>query len=548
MIRSVFVRRGILAALLAIAFGIPLMRAQAPAPKPITLEDYPRFKRIAGASLSADGKWMLYTVTPNEGDGVLFVKALDASTVYEIPRGANAAFSDNARWVGYFVSPAAARGGRAGAGGAGRAAAPPQAAPDAGQPQARTFEILDLPSGAKTSVPAVASFSFSPDGEWVLMRPQGAAPAPAADAAAGRGGRGGAGGAAPDAASAPGTDLLMRNLSTGTRRYVGNVGSFTFDDAGALMAYTVRGQQRLGNGVYVMTLSSGDQKMLDAAAADYDQLVWSDEGANLAVLRGDKARGKLQKDNVVLAWTGVGTGTARAVTFDPAKASSLPAGMVVSEFGALRWSKDGHRLLLGLKEQEPEKPAATEPQANVDVWHWKDAEPQSAQIIRLAQDRRATYTAVLDLGTNTVRQITDGDMRTVSATADFMWGIGQFDAPYRGQISWGGNEADIYRVNFATGERTLVEKGLSRTMGLSPDDRWFLYLKGGHVYSYEMATGKKTAIDGGRSFVDAEDDHDYEKPVYGVGGFSADGKSALLYDRYDLWALPLAGGSPVNVT
>ena len=85
-------------------------------------------------------------------------------------------------------------------------------------------------------------------------------------------------------------------------------------------------------------------------------------------------------------------------------------------------------------------------------------------------------------------------------------------------------------------------------MGFSPDGKWFLYLNKGRVYSYDLATAKKTAIDGGRSFVDAEDDHDYEKPVYGVAGFSADGKSALLYDRYDLWALPLAGGSPVNVT
>ena len=77
------------------------------------------------------------------------------------------------------------------------------------------------------------------------------------------------------------------------------------------------------------------------------------------------------------------------------------------------------------------------------------------------------------------------------------------------------------------------ERGLSRTMGFSPDDKFVLYLKAGHVYSYEFSTGKKTAIDGGRSFVNAEDDHDYEKPVYGVAGFSADGKSALFYDRFD---------------
>src|SRR4051794_32196111 len=40
---------------------------QAAGPRPITLEDYPKFKRIAGTSISNDGKWMLYTVTPNEG-------------------------------------------------------------------------------------------------------------------------------------------------------------------------------------------------------------------------------------------------------------------------------------------------------------------------------------------------------------------------------------------------------------------------------------------------------------------------------------------------
>jgi acetyl esterase/lipase len=139
-------------------------------------------------------------------------------------------------------------------------------------------------------------------------------------------------------------------------------------------------------------------------------------------------------------------------------------------------------------------------------------------------------------------------MPSVTTTDDLAWGIGRLDKPYRGDVAWGANKADYYRVNLATGERALIEKGLSRTMGLSTDNRWFLYLKGGHVFSYEIATGRKTAIDGTRSFVNAEDDHDYEKPVYGVAGFTADGKSALLYDRYDIWSLPLAGGTPVNIT
>ena len=380
------------------------------------------------------------------------------------------------------------------------------------------------------------------------MRPQGAQSA-APEAPAGRGGRGAAPGAAATGESAgPGTDLLMRQLSTGTQRYIGKVGAYAFDEAGKQLAYTVRGEQRLGNGAYLMALATGEQMTLDAATADYDQLVWSSEGAHLAVLRGDKPKDKTHRENVILTWRDAGTPRMKAATFDPAKASSFPAGMVVSEFTAPRWSDDGARLLVGLKEQEAEKPPSTDPQANVDVWHWKDDDPQSVQIVQLAQARRATKAAILDVAAGALRPIADDEMKTITPTDDLKWAVGRIDTPYAGQVEWGGTKGDFYRVNLATGERTLVERGLSRTMGLSPDGKWFLYLKGGHVYSFQMETAAKTAIDGGRSFVNAEDDHDYEKPVYGMAGFTSDGKSALLYDRYDVWALPLAGGAPTCLT
>jgi len=533
------------------AIGQPGPRGQATepavaaaAPKPITLDDYPKFRRITGASISSDGTWMLYTIAPNEGDATLYVKSLDTDTVYEIPRGSNASFSDAGGWVGYFINPPSnnGRGGRGGRGGGGRGGA--AQAGEGNQAPARAFELLDLATGTKMPFAGVGSFSFSPDGEWLLMRPGGGG-APAAGGG-GRGGRGG--GPAQEDTSTPGADLVMRQLSTGAQRYVGNVGSYAFDDAGALMAYTVRGQERLGNGVYVMTLANGAAEMLDSAAADYDQLSWSGEGSHLAVLRGDKARDKAQKDNVVLAWTNVGTPEMRKMTFDPANISGFPQGMVVSEFASLRWNDAGTRILLGVKEQEPAAPESNEPQANVDVWHWKDEVPQSVQIVRLNQDRRATYTAILDLPSATIRQIGDEAMSNIDPTDDLAWAVGRNDEAYAGEISWGGSRADIYRINLSTGERTLIEKGLSRTMGISPDGKWFLYLRNGQVFSYEMATGRKTRIDGGRSFVDAEDDHDYEKPVYGVAGFTADGTSAVFYDRYDVWALSLTGGQPVNLT
>ena len=540
-------RRVVVAVLpaLLLATGSFIVSAQSPAPKVIELADYAKFKRINGAAISNDGKWMQYTVAPNDGDATLFVKSLDGDKVYEVPRGANPAFSEDGRWIGYFIAPPAAdgrgrgRGGRGGGQGQGGGAAE--------TPAARPFEVLELATGTKTAFPSVGTFAFSPDGDWLLMRPQAAGAAPAGGAAAGRGGRGGAASEGSADASAPGTDLLIRRLSTGEQRYLGNVGLYAFDDAGKQLAYTVRGQQRLGNGVYVMTLATGEQRTLDSATADYDQLAWSEEGTNLAVLRGEKARGKSLRDNVVLTWRNVGA-QVQAATFDPAKASAFPSGMVVSEFTAPRWSKDGARLLVGLKEQAPEKPESAEPEANVDVWHWKDDDPQSVQTVQLQGARRATKAAILDIGAGTLRQIADDTLTAITPSEDLTWAVGRDETAYAGEVAWGGSRSDIYRVNLTNGERTLIERGLSRTMGLSPDGKWFLYLKGGRVYSYNMVNGAKTAIDGGRSFVNAEDDHDYERPVYGTAGFTADGKSALFYDRYDVWALPLAGGQPTNLT
>ncbi|MDE3173881.1 MAG: hypothetical protein KGN74_12480, partial [Gemmatimonadota bacterium] len=113
----------VLAALAAAARGQgprPARPAVAAAPdsalRILNVGDYGRWKRIASADLSPDGKWATYVYAPNDGDDTLFVKDLDGDRVYTIPVGSQPAFSDDSRWVGYYVSPPerAGRGGRGG--------------------------------------------------------------------------------------------------------------------------------------------------------------------------------------------------------------------------------------------------------------------------------------------------------------------------------------------------------------------------------------------------------------------------------------------------
>ena len=291
--------------------------------------------------------------------------------------------------------------------------------------------------------------------------------------------------------------------------------------------------------------------MLDAAAADYDQLTWSGEGTNLAVLRGDKARGKLQKDNVLLAWTQRRHGRTSRRSHDRSREGRVLscrhgdqrvqrrcAGAPTAR-GCCSASRRRSRRRRRRPNRRPTSTSGT----------GRTTEPQSVQIIRVNQDRRATFAAVVDLASGSIRQIADDDMRTITANDDLTWAIGRVDMPYRGQIAWGGSKADIYRVNLTTGERTLDRAGPVADDGLLARRQVVpVSAEGPRLLVRAWRPAKKTAIDGGKSFVDAEDDHDYEKPVYGVAGFTADGKSALLYDRYDLWTLPLAGGQPVNLT
>ncbi len=550
-------------------FGVASQAPQAPSNpqanpegtrKVLTLADYGRWNRVTSTAMSPDGSWITYTYQPNTGDATLFVKQLDGDKVYTISMGSagrgggaggrggpggagggGAQFSDDSRWIGYTVNPpaAAARGGARGASGTAPGAAQggvrgggTRGGGETGTPAAarptRRFELLELSTGERYSLPNPASFRFSKGSRWLAVRLNRASGSDT---------------------SPSGADLILRDLSSGTIRNIGNVNLYDFDAAGTLLAYTVDAQEQIGNGICLLKPATGDTQVLAAAAADFDALSWSPEGSNLAVLRGEKKKENKQKENLLLAWVNAGIGSARAVTFDPAKSGGFPKSMVLSEFFTPQWSKDNAKIFLGYKEQEPEPPTSTEPQANIDVWHWKDAQLQSEQIIRLPQERRATLPAAFVISSGMFVPLGDSDMRGVTVVADGKWGIGRNDAPYRGEFAEG-SRADYYRVNMENGERTLISKGLTRTMGSSPDGKWFLYLKDKHIHAFNLDGARDSVIDAkaGKSFVDEEDDHPAEKPAYGVAGWTKDGASVLLYHRYDIWQLPLEGGAAVNLT
>ncbi len=502
-----------MACVLFLCLGLSLVFAAVDGKKVLTFEDYPKWNRIVSTVISTDGTWMTYGYRPNDGDDTLYIKNLGTDQVQKIECAANPVISQDSTWAGYVVSIAKAE---------------QEKLRRARRPITQKVEILNLKTGKKTTIDNSSAFRFSEDSGFVAVKKE----------------------KAVREAKHDGADLILVHLQTGVLQSIGNVGAFEFNKPGTILAYTVDAAEKAGNGVYLLVPQTGVLKALDTGEADYAQLTWDKEGTSLAFLKGTKKEKMLQKDNKLLAFTGVADAAPNRVEYDPSQDTQFPREMVLSEFGQLTWSKDDSRVFCGIKEQEGEPERSDKPIANVDVWHWKDERVQSIQMVRAVQDRRATYPSAFLLEGRRFVRLGDEAMPNVTPTEDGKWCIGQMDKPYRMEISWGGNRADYYLMNTTTGERKLIAKGISRASGTSPDGKWFLYLKDKEVWAYEIATGNSKNISkvSGVSFVNEEDDHPYEKPIYGLAGWTKDGQAVILNHRFDLWSLPLYGGKASNIT
>src|ERR1051325_4989103 len=55
--------------------------------KALTQADWDKWKSINAPALSNDGKWAVYTLIPQVGDGELVVRSTRSNTEYRVPRG-----------------------------------------------------------------------------------------------------------------------------------------------------------------------------------------------------------------------------------------------------------------------------------------------------------------------------------------------------------------------------------------------------------------------------------------------------------------------------
>lgn len=492
--------------------------------KPLDHSVYDSWQSIGAAdrAISNDGKYVIYAVNPQEGDGVLYIQSTNGSYKKEIARGYNAIITDDNRFVVCRIKPLFKDT---------RDARIKKKRPD-DMPK-DSLAIVDLAGDKITKIARVRSYKAPeestngwiaylmdkglPDlttrpnpvdslsrlntmyavadslvrvadsirnkandakarGLSVLQVPRGAGNA---SGGRGAGGRGGASGSAAPAAGGDeggeeGTELVLLNLSTGETRSYYLVSEYYFSKKGNVLLYETTkktGDAKTLPSVVKLDIATKQFTTILTRFNDAKSYTMDEEGKQVAfVAERDSSSKALQKFYKLYYYK---DGADSAVAVAQRNTQGMNANWTVAEGGGgggrfgggsgLGFSKNGQRLFFGTAPILPPKDTSLPDfeRVSVDIWHYNDDQVQPAQLKNLEQELRRSYLARYDFNSKNVVQLGNTALRTMIQTqeGDGKTFYATSDTGRRVASQWQGfTVSDIYAVNPESGKADLVRK------------------------------------------------------------------------------------------
>ena len=376
-----------------------------------------------------------------------------------------------------------------------------------------------------------------------------------------------------------GAVVLLKNLTDGTSRTIGNVTEFAFNKKSDFFAYIVGSANSAGNSVELFNLTNNNLKVIASDTARFNKLTWQKEGDGLAFFLSYR-KDRYEEDNaIVYSYTNIYK-TPSLKVFNPATAKGFPDSMRVYNGSALRLSDDMTTAFFGIKKwtynalakKDDKKPGdsltkkdsiridstralakkSTDKLVPVDVWHWKDPEIQPRQKNTFARDTIFSYLSAWNLDNNSFFQLAKELIPEATINGNQKYVLISTNKKYRPAFKE--DYTDAYLVNVKTGEEKLVFEKTSSSFNSfpqsSPDGKYFVYFKDKHWWSYNVTTGKNINLTENikTDFWDVRDDHPASRPAVGGGGWLKGDKDVLLYDEYNIWAVQPDGKGARKLT
>lgn len=525
--------------LLTLLFGAMLVPSADAQKKDLTLEDYDQWESLGVNTLSPDGSWFAWTTTKVEGPTTLHVRPVGDGDVHSFLYGTQPRFSGDSGWLAFTI---------------GMSEEDEKKLEKAKKRVEMSLGIMNLATAEVDTVEHVQSAAFSDDGRFLALRKY----------------------AEEDSES--GADLVIRNLATGSNYAIGNVSEYAFSPEGAHLAVVIDAVDKLGNGVQLIDLSDYSIRILDSDEEEYSDLTWRDDSFDLAFLKEGDVVGEDYPDHHVMVFRDV-AGGGETFVLDSARED----GFRIAKEGGVRFSEDGSRVFIGLKERYQEEEATEEEDSDeaeseeedadevdeesddpddktnaerdkdldapgVDVWHWNDPVVQPRQGVMASRDKNFTYMTSWVLDDDRVVRLADENIRNLTLTGDQRHAVGYDDTPYQPQLreAW----SDVYVLDTTTGERTKVLERIEN-VSVSPDGAYVIYFRANDWWSYSVEDDEHTNLtedidtrfNNFTAIYGREEDR-----AFGTGQWIEGDDAVLLYDQFDVYRVNADGNGVERLT
>ena len=560
--------------------------------KPLDHSVYDSWQHIGERMVSNDGKWVVYTIDPQEGDNELVIQSSDAKYKKAVPRGYTAVITEDSRYVVFKIKPLFKE--------TREAKIKKKKQDDMPKDSVAIIELgkEEIWKAAKVKNYKTPQKSYG----WVAYHLE-KSPEQAAKSKSAETGnnkkitdslnriidsleqiirsipekkkknkddyadienslltliQADADGDEPGATGAEtGTDLVLRSLVTGQEKTFANVVEYYFSKTGdkLLIEQAKNPKDSLSKAtVLLYDLKRATSTVLSNGGNDFKNFTMTDDGSQVAYVAERNAKPKdLQKFYKVWYYK---PGMDSASLIADKNSVDMKLGMTISEYGNLNFSKNGKRLFFGTAPIQPPKDTSLVEfeHAKVDIWHYDDDYLQTVQNypLRLRAAQQENFLAVYDVERKTIQQLGSKEMPQVLQTneGDGDTFVGVTDFGKRIESQWTGNtKKDIYAIDVNTGNKKLVKENLYGQVYPSSTGKYIMWYdrKARNYFTWDGTIIKNISSAIKVPLYNEENDVPDEPNNYGMMKWQENDEAVFIYDRYDIWKIdPLSTVSPLK--
>ncbi|WP_276496748.1 prolyl oligopeptidase family serine peptidase [Pontibacter litorisediminis] len=540
---------------LAVVLSAGLLQAEAQqqtAKKTLTHDVYDSWKGLEGDKLSNNGKYVLYNINPQEGDGELYIRNMVTNAVERYNRGSKASFSNDSRYAVFQVKPEHQKV---------RALKLKKKKGD--DLPKDSLAIVKLEDMSVVKLPRVKSYKLPKEGSgWLAYHLEKPLPEKKedkkAEAAEGEKKTEAKKTAPKKNKDAKGTELVLRNLSTGKEHRFARVVDYIFSEQGNMLYFVKDELDSLHRaGVFAFSTAELKEMPIDTGLVTYKGISADKAGNQLAyVATADTLKADIRYFSLNY-WNA--KDRKKQVLADTV-AKGMPQDWMVSEHGNLMFSEDGKRLFFGTFPRpvryEKDTTQLEEDKVSLDIWTYKDPLIQPMQLKQNERELKRSFLAMYDLKGGKMQQLATLEMPDVYLdaykTGDVALGVS--DEKYKITIGYDTpTRKDAFLIDLKKGTTKQV---LSESRGnprLSPMGKYVYWYEPMDSSWHALGTKNGASINLTKKINVPFYDVDFDMPMlpddYGFAGWVEDDASLLVYDQHDIWKLDPAGKkAAVNLT